>query len=98
MIVSTPSFMVAMMSGTGLLLVMRSDNPFEIGGMIATTSVMNCISCQAAPLWVDALFIQTPNGWTSSQWSGLTAWHGIAQKAVSLETLDWALSLIHISE
>src|ERR1700753_276224 len=54
--------------------------------------VMNWMSCQAAPLCSEALFIQMPNGWTSSQWSGLTAGHGMAQNAVSVATLDWVAS------
>ena len=51
------------------------------------------MSCHAAPLWVEALFIQTPNGCTSAQWSGLTAWQGISQNATLLATFDWLGSI-----
>src|ERR1700710_395057 len=52
--------------------------------------VMNCISCQAAFLCEEALFIQMPNGWTSWQWSGFSGGHGMAQKAVESATFDCA--------
>src|SRR5581483_12508823 len=121
MIVFSPDVMVAMIWATGVLVVMRSDSPLEIGGMRDTASgmngsrvtsgwarmyfswaanvlgraaiasgscrtefrdgvsrsfaltaaswvcfeVMNWMSCQAAPLCSEALFIQMPNGWTS---------------------------------
>src|SRR5919199_6552080 len=41
MIWSSPAFMVAMISETGWSVVIRSERPFEIGGMIATPSGMN---------------------------------------------------------
>src|ERR1700730_10532761 len=41
MMSSSPAFMVAMICGTGSFVVIRSDRPFEIGGMIATPSGMN---------------------------------------------------------
>ena len=46
------------------------------------------MSCQAACLWVEAAFIQVPNGWTSAQWSGLIGWQGTSQNAASVATFD----------
>src|SRR5258707_11151601 len=50
--------------------------------------VMNWISCQVAPLCLDAEVIQMPNGWISSQCSGLAGWHGMTANLTSLPTLD----------
>src|SRR5438270_11093100 len=41
MIWSSPAFMVAMISETGWSVVIRSERPFEIGGMMDTPSGMN---------------------------------------------------------
>src|SRR5437868_3194414 len=41
MMSSTPLFMVAITCGTAVSVVIRSDRPFEIGGMIATPSGIN---------------------------------------------------------
>ena len=41
MMVFSPEVMVAMICATGVLVVIRSDSPLEIGGMRDTASGMN---------------------------------------------------------